>query len=157
MANPLEKEQPFVKGNLTRLRVLLRCNRREAWRLIGTPKGLASWFPSSVKGTLVSGKMIEFSWTTGSESHRVLNVKKGESWQMDWWKTGKVRYSISGENPTIFTLEARYPIRGKGKTWQQQEAAGWAFFLANLKSRSMRGPDLRSKSSKYSWQKGFID
>ncbi len=76
---------------------------------------------------------------------------------MDWWETGRVRYSVKGENPTIFTLEARYPKTGKGKLWQQQEAAGWAFFLANLKSRSMRGPDLRSKNPKFSWQKGFVD
>jgi hypothetical protein len=62
-----------------------------------------------------------------------------------------------GKNPTIFTLKARYSNKGKGKAWQQQEAAGWAFFLANLKSRSVKGPDLRSKDSKYSWQKGFID
>jgi hypothetical protein len=72
-------------------------------------------------------------------------------------ETGKVRYSIRGKNPTIFTLEARYPNKGKGKAWQQQEAAGLAFFLANLKSRSVKGPDPRSKNSKYSRQKGFID
>jgi hypothetical protein len=110
-----------------------------------------------VKGNIVPGKMIEFGWPTGSEEHHVLNVKRSESWQMDWWKTGKVRYSLSGENPTIFTLEAHYPKRGRGKTWQQQEAAGWAFFLANLKSRSIKGPDLRSKNARFSWQKGFVD
>jgi len=157
MANPLEKEQPFLKGNLTRLRVLLGCNRREAWRLIGTPKGVASWFPTSVKGRIEPGNTIEFGWSTGSEKHRVLKVKRGESWHMDWWKTGKVRYSVSGENPTIFTLEAQYPKRGKGRRWQQQEAAGWAFFLANLKSRSIKGPDLRSRNPRFSWQKGFVD
>jgi uncharacterized protein YndB with AHSA1/START domain len=157
MANPLEKERPFVRGNLTRLRVLLGGSRGQAWRLIGTPKGLASWFPASVTGSIVPGRTVEFGWSNGSEKHRVLNVKRGESWQMDWWETGKVRYFVSGKDPTIFTLEARYPKKGKGKAWQQQEAVGWAFFLANLKSRSVKGPDLRSKNSKFSWQKGFID
>ncbi len=58
---------------------------------------------------------------------------------MDWWNSGRVRYSVKGDNPTIFTLEARYPKKGKGKAWQLQEAAGWAFFLANLKSQIDEG------------------
>jgi hypothetical protein len=157
LANPLEKERPFVRDNLTRLRVVLGGKKGQAWTLIGTPIGLASWFPTFVKGRIVPGKTIEFGWSTGSEKHLVLDVKSGESWQMDWWETGSVRYSVKGENPTIFTLEARYPKTRKGKLWQQQEAAGWAFFLANLKSRSMRGPDLRNKNPKYSWPKGFVD
>jgi hypothetical protein len=157
MANPLEKEQPFVRGNLTRLKILLGCNATQAWKIIGTPKGLASWFPTSVKGSIVPGRTIKFGWPTGSEEHRVLSVKKGKSWVMDWWETGRVKYSIKRGTPIVFTLEAWYPKKGKGTGWQQQEAAGWALFLANLKSKSVRGPDLRSKNAKYSWQRGFVD
>ena len=86
-----------------------------------------------------------------------LDVKKNESWQMEWWEKGRVRYSVKNSNPTVFTLEARYPKKGEGKKWQVEELAGWAFFLGNLKSRAMKGPDLRSNSTKYSWKKGFLD
>lgn len=157
MANPLAKENPFVKGNLTRLRVQLPCHSSQAWKLIATPKGLSSWFPTSVKGRITPGKSIEFGWLTGKETHTVIDVKKGESWAMDWWEKGKVRYNIKGDNPTVFTLEARYPKKGEGKSWQLQEVAGWAFFLSNLKSVSLKGPDLRNKNPKFSWKKGFID
>ncbi len=155
--NPLSTQAPFVKGSLTRLKLVLPCTKTRAWHLVGTPKGLASWFPTHVKGQIRPGKVIEFGWTSGTENHRVLNVKKGESWQMDWWEKGRVRYSVNGSDPTIFTLETRYPKKGQGKEWQVQELASWSFFLGNLKSRSMKGPDLRNKSTKYTWKKGFVD
>ncbi len=86
-----------------------------------------------------------------------MDVKKDESWQMDWWKIGKVRYSVKGNNLTIFTLEVRYPKKGEGKTWQVPELVGWTFYLSNLKSVAVNGPDLRTKNPKYSWKKGYIE
>ena len=146
-----------MRGNVTRLRILLPCSRTAAWQLVASPKGLASWFPTSVKGRIVPGKKIEFGWTNGTEEHKVLGLKRNDSWQMDWWDSGRVRYSVKGGNPIVFTLEARYPKKGEGKKWQVQELAGWSFFLGNLKSRAMKGPDLRSKSTKFTWKRGFLD
>jgi len=33
----------------------------------------------------------------------------------------------------------------------------WAFYLGNLKSAAMKGPDLRTKDPKVSWTDGFLD
>jgi len=76
---PVVNADPFMKSNLTRLKLVLPVSKTRVWQLVGTPKGLASWFPTHVKGRIAAGKMIEFGWTTGTEKHRVLHVRKGES------------------------------------------------------------------------------
>jgi len=58
--NPLPAVAPFMKGNVTRLKLLLPCSMDKAWQLVASPKGLASWFSISVKGRIALGKMIEF-------------------------------------------------------------------------------------------------
>ncbi len=151
-------DNPFVRGNVTRLKLLLPCNRKKAWKLIATPSGISSWFPITCKGRVAAGKSLVFGWPGGdTETVRVLEVTKGESLQTDWWQLGKVRYSVKGNDPTVFTLEVRYPKKGKGKSWQIPELVGWTFFLSNLKSIAMKGPDLRSNDPKRSWKKAFID
>jgi hypothetical protein len=145
MTNPLEKQTPFVKGNLTRLRLVFPCSPSQAWKLIVTSKGLASRFPTSVKGKIQLGKTIEFGWSTGSEKHRVTDVKRGESWQMDWWKTGRVRYSKRRQPNNIHSGSA-IPEEGRRKTLAAAGGSGLGFLPRQPKVQIDDGRDLRSNN-----------
>ena len=70
---------------------------------------------------------------------------------------GRVRYSLRGEKPVVFELEATYDNTEEGRKWQLVEAAPWAFYLGSLKSAAMKGPDLRTRDPKVSWKDGFLD
>lgn len=150
-------KNPYVKGNVTKLKMLLPTSKKEAWKLIATPKGLASWFPTKCRGRVRKDSSLEFGWADGStETHRVLWVGEAHSsLTLDWWETGRVSFYLHGREPTHLTLQVTYPK--SARKWQALEFVGWTFFLSNLKSAAMKGPDLRSRNSKLSWKKGYID
>ncbi len=75
---------------------------------------------------------------------------------MQWRNGGKLRYYLHGKLTTL-TLEVEYPKNADGQGNQVSELAHWAFFLANLKSVALNGPDLRNKGLNRSRKKGFID
>ena len=160
MTETVSLDNPYLLGNVTRLKVVLPCAKREAWRLIGTPDGLASWFPVSCKGRMAVGEMLEFGWPSGApDRFRILDFKEGDHWEMDWQAggPGRVRYSLRGEGIVVFELEVTYDNTEEGRKWQLLESAPWAFYLANLKSAALKGPDLRSQEPKISWKDGFLD
>src|SRR3989304_8304792 len=73
-------KNPFAKGNMTKMKMLLPVSKKEAWRLIATPKGLASWFPTRCKRRVQPGRTLEFQWPDGTvENHRVLSVGDANS------------------------------------------------------------------------------
>ncbi|EQB63502.1 MAG: hypothetical protein RBG1_1C00001G1081 [candidate division Zixibacteria bacterium RBG-1] len=149
---------PYIQGNITKLKVLLPGERKKAWQLVGTPQGMGKWFPLECLGKIAKGETIEFIWVAGApEKFKVLDVKENESWEMEWVEGAKVKYHLESESPVIFSLEVSYPDNEQGKATQLIEVAGWTFYLANLKSVVMGGPDLRRKNSSYGWKEGFID
>ena len=150
-------KNPFTKGNMTKMKMLLPISKKEAWKLIATPKGLASWFPTRCKGRVLPGRTLEFEWPDGTvENHRVLSVgDANSSIVLDWWNTGKAAFYLHGREPTHLTLQVTYPR--PARLWQAVEQVGWSFFLSNLKSVAMKGPDLRNKNPGLSWKKGYID
>lgn len=104
--------------------------------------------------------MLEFGWTSGpSDGFRVLDWKEGDHWEMEWRAggLGRVRYSLREEKPVVFELEVTYDSTEEGRRWQLVEAAPWAFYLGNLKSAALKGPDLRTNDPKVSWKDGFPD
>ncbi len=148
---------PYSKGDVTRMKLVLPVSKKEAWRLIATARGLASWCPSKCRGRLLRGQTLEFEWPDGSvETHRVVRVGDGNSsLALDWWHGGRVQFYLHGRQPTHLTLRVEYPR--SAKRWRSTELVGWTFFLSNLKSVAMKGPDLRSKNPKLSWKRGYID
>ena len=53
-------KNPFAKGNMTKMKLFLPVSKKEAWKLIATPKGLASWFPTRCEGSVLPGRTLEF-------------------------------------------------------------------------------------------------
>lgn len=58
---------------------------------------------------------------------------------------------------TTLTLEVEYPRTAEGRRNQLTELPRWAFYLTNLKSVALGGPDLRNTLPGRTWDKGFID
>lgn len=153
-------EKPYLLGNVTRLKMALPCSNQDAWNLVGRVEGLSAWLPVSCKGRVSIGETLEFGWTSGNpDRYRVLDVKEGVFWEMDWQAggPGRVRYSLRGEDAVIFELEVTYDNSEEGRNWQLLEVAPWAFYLSNLKSVAMKGLDLRTMDLKISWKNGFLD
>ncbi len=142
------------------MKVALPCSKAEAWRLIGTPEGLSSWFPVTVQGRMGIGEMLEFYWPSGTpDQFKVLDVREGDHWEMSWQAggDGRVRYSLRGDRPTTLELEVTYDNTERGRQWQLLEVGPWAFYLANLKSAALKGPDLRTRDPKVTWKDGHLD
>lgn len=153
-------ENPYLLENVTRLRITLTCGNEEAWKLIGTPKGLSRWFPRDCRGRIAPGESLEFIWgEDDSDRFEILNVDEGTAWEMEWEAggRGRVLYTIESEDPVIFTLGVKYADTEEGRRWQLIELAPWSFYLTNLKSVSGGGKDLRGLPTRYSWRDAFID
>ena len=71
---------------------------------------------------------------------------------VEYWEGA---FYLHGREPTHLTLQVTYPR--PARVWQGVELVGWSFFLSNLKSVAMKGPDLRNRNQRLSWKKGYID
>ena len=117
---------PYVQGNLTKLKLTLTVKAEPVWELIATPSGLSRWFPKECRGKIAAGEGVEFHWSSGSpDKFQVLEVQPDRFWLMSWVEGRTVRYSIQGENPVIIALEVSYPQTQAGKEAQELEVAPW--------------------------------
>ncbi len=149
---------PYIIENITRMKVVLPVKREKVWSLVGVAEGFSAWFPKSCQGKIAKGEILEFGWMSGSpDRFRVLEVVENQWWEMEWSDGATIRFSLDDENPVIFTLEVTYPKSPQGETAQMQEVTGWIFYLVNLKSILLNGPDLRNNNPSYSWRERFID
>src|SRR3990172_11101915 len=108
---------------MTKMKLFLPVSKKEAWKLLATPKGLASWFPTRCKGRVQPGRTLEFQWPDGTvENHRVLSVGDANSiFILDWWNTGTAFY-LHGREPTHLTLQVTYAR--STRIWQGVELVG---------------------------------
>jgi len=40
---------PYLHGNVTRMKMILPVGKKKAWKMIATSKGITSWFPRECK------------------------------------------------------------------------------------------------------------
>jgi len=144
--------------HVTKLKILLPVGKEKTWRLMATTKGLESWFPTECHGTVKIGSSLEFVWPNHeSESFPVLYVgEKHSALSLGWRKGGRLRFYLHGRLTTL-TLQLEYPRTVTDKTGQAREIGQLAFFLANLKSVALKGPDLRSGVRRKRWDTLFLD
>ena len=149
---------PYPIGHVTKLKMVLPVGKEKAWSLIATPKGLESWFPSIVQGTMKPGNFLEFAWKNGLvERFRIICLgEKHSSFRLEWRHGAIVRFYLHGKMTTL-TLEAEYLDNAIGRASQLDELPQWVFYLANLKSVALGGPDLRHRLKGRSKEEGFID
>ncbi len=140
------------------MKMVLPVGKPRAWDLIATPAGMTSWFPMRCEGRVATGEVPEFFWRRGvSEKFEVKYVGEKHSALQLRWREGEIlRFYLHGAMTTL-TLEAEYPSTAEGTRNQITELPLWAFYLANLKSVALGGPDLRNSSPGRSWDKRFID
>jgi hypothetical protein len=159
-ANNLSGNGIFLRGNTTKLKLLLPVGKKRAWELIATSEGLASWLPAACVGEVAVGELLSFRWDDGSEERfRVRRLgEKHSSVRLDWRHGAELRFYLHGRLTTL-TVEVEYRNTMEGRKDQLRELPMWGFRLANLKSVAVSGQDLRSRSteSRRSWKVGFID
>jgi hypothetical protein len=149
---------PHRYGRLTKMKMVLPVGKKKAWRLITSRRGICSWFPFNVEGKLAIGEQLRLAWPGEKPiDYRILYMgPKHSSFSLQRADGVKVRIYLHGRLTTL-TLEVEYPQARNVSGDQASEIARWAFFLANLKSVSLKGPDLRNRLQGRSWAKGFID
>ncbi len=149
---------PYLIGHVTKLKMVLPVGKEKTWSLIATPRGLESWFPSRAQGTMKPGNFLEFVWKDGLvERFRIIYLgERRSSFRLQWRHGAVVRFYLHGKMTTL-TLEAEYPDNVVGKANQIAELPQWVFYLANLKSVALGGPDLRHRLKGRSKEEGFID
>jgi len=138
--------------------MILPVGKKKAWRLITSHRGICSWFPAHLEGKIEAGEQLRFDWRgERSENYKVLYLgPKHSSFRLQQSVGVKVSIYLHGRLTTL-TLEVEYPGTPKAKRDQASEVARWAFFLVDLKSVALGGPDLRNNLQGRSWVKGFID
>ena len=134
----------FLRGNVTKLKILLPVGKPRAWALVATPEGLASWFPTACHGKAAAGESLAFQWDDGSmEQFRVRRLgAKRSSVAFAWRRGTEWRIYLHGRRTTL-TLEVEYGPGIAARREQLRELPFWAFRLANLKSVALSGQDLR--------------
>lgn len=149
---------PLSRSVKTKLKMTLPVGKKRAWKLIGTTKGLESWFPTKCTGQIESGNYLELESRDGStEKYRINYLgEKHSSFRLLREDGSEVRFYLHGRMTTL-TLEVDYPDSVDGKEKRISELPLWAFRLANLKSVALRGPDLRHRLRGRTKFKGFID
>jgi hypothetical protein len=147
---------PYFVGRMTKMKMVLPVGKKRAWKLIATPRGLASWFPDRCDGRVAAGSFLEFGWRDGSsENFRVIYVgDKHSAFRLARRDGSQLRFYLHGKMTTL-TLEVGYP--SNARRTQISELALWAFYLANLKSVALSGTDLRHQLTGRSKKIGFID
>jgi len=138
--------------------MILPVGKKKAWSLIATPKGLGSWFPAKCTGPVEPGKFLEFEWRnkTTNRFQILLIGEKHSAFRLQWLRGAIVRFYLHGRMTTL-TLQIEYPNTPAGRTSQISELAQWTFYLANLKSVALGGPDLRHMLKGRTREQGFID
>lgn len=138
--------------------MVLPVGKKRAWRLIATPGGLASWFPSKCIGQVKVGSFLEFVWPDGkSDRFQVVYIgQKHSSFRLMRSDGAQIRFYLHGKMTTL-TLEVEYPSGIAARAKLVSELAQWAFYLTNLKSVALRGVDLRHRMTGRSKEYGFID
>ncbi len=140
------------------MKIVLPVGKERAWRMIATPDGLASWFPTKCTGHMTPGGLLEFGWKNGkSDVFRILYLgEKHSSFRMRWLDDAMIRFYLHGRMTTL-TLEVEYQNNLTGRLDQLSELPQWAFYLANLKSVALGGPDLRNRLKGHGESERFID
>ena len=138
--------------------MILPVGKKKAWRLITSRRGICSWFPVDLEGKIAVGELLRFAWPgEQSVNYKVLYLgPKHSSIRLQRADGVKVSVYLHGRL-TALTLEVEYPMTRKARRDRVSEVAWWAFFLPNLKSVALKGPDLRNSLPGRSWAKGFID
>ena len=73
------------------------------------------------------------------------------------WKHGaQIQFYLHGKMTTL-TLEVEYQNTRMGRVHRVSELPIWAFYLANLKSVALGGPDLRHGLKGHTKEMGIID
>ena len=140
------------------MKMILPVGKKKAWRLITSRRGICSWFPVYLEGKIAVGEQLQFAWP-GEQSvdYKVIYLgPKHSSFRLQRTDGVKVSVYLHGRL-TILTLEVEYPRTQRDRCGYASEVARWAFFLANLKSAALKGPDLRNNLPGRSWAMGFID
>ena len=148
----------YLLGRITKIKMVLPVGKKKAWTMIATPRGLAAWFPSRCSGKVLPGNLLAFGWRNGLvERFRIIYLgEKHSSFRLEWRHGTIVRFYLHGKMTTL-TLQAEYPDNAIGKASQLDELPQWVFYLANLKSVALGGPDLRPRLKGRSKEEGFID
>ena len=155
-------KNPYVIDNIIRIRVVLPCNRKEAWEFIGTAEGYARWFPETCSGSMVKGEKITCTWWGGEEGtdrYEILDAEEGVFVEHNWETApgGRVRYEIESDDPAVVRVEATYPRTTEGKSGQLIDVAPWAFAILNLKSVASGGVDLRCRDENRPHSRSYLD
>jgi uncharacterized protein YndB with AHSA1/START domain len=151
-------KNPYMRKGVVKFKMILPVGKKRAWELIATPRGIASWLATTCTGNPEPGNVMSFGWPNGLvERFRVLLVGEKHSALRLQWRAGRIlRFYLHGKLTTL-TLEIHFPRTENEDSIWAYEMAQWAFFLANLKSLALKGPDLRNRIPARSWEKGFID
>jgi hypothetical protein len=146
-----------AESNTEKMKIVLPVGKGRAWKLLTTRQGICSWFAVSCNGKISSGEQLEFGWTDEKPvKHRVLNMgQKHSSFLLERSDGTRLSFYLHGRLTTL-TLQIAHPptIRRQDRI---ADVRLWAFFLANLKSVALGGPDLRNTLRGRSWKRGFID
>src|SRR5437867_2208832 len=139
-----------------RMKMILPVGKKKAWRLITSHRGICSWFPAYLEGKIAAGQLVRFAWPgEQSVAYNVLYLgPKRSSFRLQRADGVKVSMYLHGRLTTL-TLEVEYPRTRRATRDHASELARWAFFLANLNSVLLKGPDLRNNLPGRSWVKGF--
>jgi hypothetical protein len=146
-----------AESNNEKMKIVLPIGKSRAWKLLTTRRGICSWYAVSCNGKISTGEQLEFSWTDEKPvKHRVLSMGQRHSSFLLERKDGtRLSFYLHGRLTTL-TLEIAHPPT-KGRRDRTADVRLWAFFLANLKSVALGGPDLRNTLRGRSWKHGFID
>src|SRR5205823_9219629 len=108
----------FLRGNVTKLKILLPVGKPRVWALVATPEGLASWFPTACHGKAAAGESLAFQWDDGSmEQFRVRRLgAKRSSVAFAWRRGTEWRIYLHGRRTTSRSRSSRTGDRGPAIT-----------------------------------------
>ncbi len=149
---------PYVRGNVTKLKMVLPIGKERVWNLIAKTEGISSWLTIRCGGEMVVGRLLKCRWL-GPRWLQLKVIYMGEkhsSFRLRREDGTEVRFYLHGRMTTL-TLEVHYSRTAEGRKRQISELPLWAFSLANLKSVALDRIDLRHNLSGRTAENGFID